>query len=123
LFIEKCTSLGMDSMVDMINVEKPLKVLLPLKKKPDVVVIHKGRDEESTARKTIHYKHVNKIRGKYDVFISVAGGISLREARSAVFNGAEIVVANIVRPGDPWHGISSSEKVEEIAMKFLETIG
>ena len=123
LFIETCERLGMDSMVDMLNVEKPLKVLMPLKKKPTVVVIHRGRDEETTRGKVIKYKHINKIRGKYGVFISAAGGVDLKEARSAVFNGAEIVVANIVRPGDPWKGISSAESVEEIALKFLETIG
>ncbi len=123
LFIEKCNELGMDSMIDMLNVERPLRVLLPLKRKPDVVVIHKGRDEETTAGKVIKYKHINKIRSKYDVFISVAGGVDLKEARSAIFNGAEIVVANIVRPSDPWTGISSEEKVEEMAMKFLATIG
>ncbi len=123
LFIEKCNELGMNSMVDMLNTEKPLRVLLPLKRKPDVVVVHRGRDEETTAGKVIKYKHINKIRGKYDVFISVAGGVDLKEARSAIFNGAEIVVANIVRPGDPWKGINSEEKVEEIAEKFLKTIG
>ncbi len=123
LFIEKCSELGMDSMVDMLNVERPLRILLPLKRKPDVVVIHRGRDEETTAGKVIKYKHINKIRGKYDVFISVAGGVDLKEARSAIFNGADIVVANVVKPSDPWTGINSEDKVEEIAIKFLETIG
>jgi len=30
------------------------------------------------------------------VLISAAGGVDLKEARSAIFNGANIVVANIV---------------------------
>ena len=38
----------MDSMIDMLGVEEPLKVLMKLKKPPTVVVIHKGRDEENT---------------------------------------------------------------------------
>jgi len=55
----------MDSMIDMIGVEEPWKIILKLKSPPTVVVIHKGRDEESTRGKTIPYKQVNKIKCKY----------------------------------------------------------
>ena len=122
LFIDACEKNKLDSMIDMLGVEEPLKVLLKLKKPPTVVVLHKGRDEESTRGKVIKYKHINKIRSKYDVLISAAGGIDLREARSAIFNGADIVVANIVSPEDPWTGISTETDVKEIAEQFLRTI-
>ena len=56
------------------------------------------------------------------MLISAAGGIDLREARSAIFNGADIVVANIVSGTDPWTGISSEEDVAGISRKFLTTI-
>ncbi|MCG3219838.1 MAG: orotidine 5'-phosphate decarboxylase, partial [Candidatus Heimdallarchaeota archaeon] len=56
LFNKTCTSRGIYSMVDMLGVENPLKNLMPLRHKPDFVVIHKGRDEESTRRKLIRYK-------------------------------------------------------------------
>ncbi len=122
LFIKKCKELELDSMIDMINVEEPLKVLLKLKQKPDVVVLHKGRDEETTRGKVIRYKHINKIKSKYDVLISAAGGVDLKEARSAIFNGANIVVVNIVSKEDPWTGIRSDEDVAEMAKQFLKTI-
>jgi len=122
LFIDTCEKNKLDSMIDMLGVDEPLKVLLKLKKPPTVVVLHKGRDEESTRGKVIKYKHINKIRSKYDVLISAAGGIDLREARSAIFNGADIVVANIVSPEDPWIGISAETDVKEIAEQFLKTI-
>ncbi len=122
LFIQKCNELGIDSMIDMLGVDDPLKKLLKLKKPPDVVVLHRGRDEETTRGKVIKYKHINRIRSKYDVLISAAGGVDLREARSAIFNGADIVVVNIVSPYDPWTGIRSDENVTEIAKQFLETI-
>lgn len=122
LFIDSCKKNKMDSMIDMLGVEDPLKVLMKLKKPPTVVVLHKGRDEESTRGKVIKYKHINKIRSKFDVLISAAGGIDLREARSAIFNGADIVVANIVSEEDPWTGISSEEDVAGIARQFLATI-
>ncbi len=122
LFIKTCKEFGMDSMIDMIGVEEPLKVLMHLKQQPTVVVLHKGRDEETTRGKVIKYKHINKIRSKYDVLISAAGGVDLKEARSAIFNGASIVVANIVSGASPWTGIRADENVAQMAAQFLKTI-
>jgi bifunctional enzyme Fae/Hps len=122
LFIERCAHLEMLSMIDMIGVRDPLAVMRPLKKPPNVVILHRGRDEESTRGKVIEYRHVNRIRSKYDVAIAAAGGVDLKEARSAIFNGANIVVANLVQPGDQWQGILTTDPVGDIAHKFLQTI-
>ncbi len=122
LFIESCAKLGIDPMIDMIGIEEPWKVLRGLRRPPAVVILHKGRDEEGTRGKVIGYKNVKKIRSKYDVLISAAGGVDLREARSAIFNGANIVVVNIVGEGEPWTGIRATEDVAEMARMFLETI-
>lgn len=122
LFVEECKKLEVYSMIDMLGVEDPLKVIRNLKSPPDVVILHKGRDEENTRGKIIGYKNINKIRSKYNVLISAAGGVDLKEARSAIFNGANIVVANIVGEGKPWTGIKESDNVPEIARQFLSTI-
>ncbi|MGD8865861.1 MAG: hypothetical protein PVI81_09730, partial [Anaerolineales bacterium] len=78
--------------------------------------------EEGTRGKVIQYRHVNRIRSKYNILISAAGGVDLKEARSAIFNGASIVVVNLVDPGDPWEGIKTTDDVGVMARKFLETI-
>lgn len=122
LFIKRCEDLNMLSMIDLIGVQDPLTILRPLRKAPDIVVIHRGRDEESTHGKMIEYRQVNRIRSKFDALISAAGGVDLREARSAIFNGANIVVANIVNPADGWTGIKTTDDITAIAQKFLETI-
>lgn len=122
LFIERCTELGMNSMIDMLGVSDPLKSLRQLRRPPEVVVLHLGRDEEGTRGKVIQYRHVNRVRSKFDVLISAAGGVDLKQARSAIFNGANIVVANLVKPGDPWTGISTEIDVAEMARQFLTTI-
>jgi bifunctional enzyme Fae/Hps len=122
LTIQACKNLNMVSMIDMLGVDDPLDVLRPQFTPPDVVVLHLGRDEESTRGKLIQYRHVSRIRSKYPVLISAAGGVGVKQARSAIFNGANIVVANIVRPQDSWSGISSAEDVGLMASKFLETI-
>jgi bifunctional enzyme Fae/Hps len=122
LFVQHCEQLGVISMIDMLGVADPLTVLRPMQHHPDVIVLHRGRDEENTRGKVIQYRHVNRIRSKYDASISAAGGVGLNEARSAIFNGANIVVVNLVHPGDPWEGISTGEDIAAIARKFLETI-
>lgn len=122
LFISECKDYGLVSMIDMIGVKDPLAVLRPLQKAPDVIVLHLGRDEETTRGKLIQYRHVKRVRSKFPVIISAAGGVGIREARSAIFNGANIVVANLVQPGDIWRGISAAEDIGQMANTFLETI-
>jgi bifunctional enzyme Fae/Hps len=122
IFIETCHKLGIDSMVDMLGVQDPLDVVMALKKQPRVTILHRGRDEENTRGKVIQYRHVNRLRSKFDTIISAAGGVDLKEARSAIFNGASIVVVNLVDPADSWQGISTDSDVGSITRQFLETI-
>jgi len=122
LFIERCAQLNMLSMIDLLGADDPLDILRPLHHSPDIIVIHRGRDEENTRGKMIRYRQINRIRSKYDSLISAAGGVDLREARSAIFNGANIVVANIVRPQDGWVGIKTTDDITQISREFLETI-
>ncbi len=124
LFIKHCARLEMLSMIDMLGVPDPLKVLRRLKQPPDIVVLHRGRDEESTRGKVIQYRHVNRIRSKYTVLISAAGGVNRKEARSAIFNGANIVVVNLVQPKDQakWEGISTEAEVGQVIQQYLDTI-
>jgi bifunctional enzyme Fae/Hps len=122
LFIDTCKKSGMLSMVDMLGVNDPLDVLRPLTAAPDVVVLHRGRDEEHIRDTLIQYRHVNRIHAKFSSLISVAGGVDIKEARSAIFNGANIVVANLVRPQDGWTGISTASGVKAAATEFLQTI-
>ena len=123
LFIAECTRRDMLSMIDMLGIDDPLAVMRPLKKPPDVVIIHRGRDEESTRGKVIRYKHINKIRSKYNVLIAAAGGVNIREARSAIFNGANIVVVNLVRPADGWQGILTTANVSRAVSQYLAELG
>jgi len=122
LFINECQRLNMISMIDMLAVKDPLDTLRLLKKPPDVVVLHLGRDEETTRGKLIQYRHVNRINSKYPTLISAAGGVDVRGARSAIFNGANIVVVNVVQADGKLKGISTEEDIGLMARKFLETI-
>ena len=92
-FVESCQEEGIDSMLDMMNIEYPINVLRKLKKQPDVVLLHRGVDEEVfNKNKPIPYIQINKILSSYNVIISIAGGDTIREVQRAIFNGAQIVV-------------------------------
>jgi len=91
-FIYTCSELGVDSMVDMMNVEKPYQILRKLKKLPYTVILHRGVDEEKYSEKMLPIHMINKVKGAFDLMISVAGGDKPREIQSSVFNGANIVV-------------------------------
>jgi len=91
-FIKSCQEIGIDSMVDMMNVEFPFEVLQKLKKMPDIVVLHRGVDEQLNKEKMIPHHNINRIKGAYNVFISVAGGEGLKDVTRTFFNGGDIAV-------------------------------
>lgn len=122
LFISECNRAGMDSFIDMLNVPEPFKVLRQLRSPPSVVVLHLGRDEETTRGKTIQYRNLSRIKSKYGILISAAGGVHLKEAQTASFSGADIVVVNVVPAGGAWRGIMSTDDMAKMASEFLRSI-
>ena len=115
-FIEECAKFGIDSMVDMMNVDNAFSVLKKLKKLPDVVMLHRGVDEtEFSTEKQIPFYQIKQIKGNYDVLVAVAGGDTIREAQRAVFNDADIVVV--------WKNFyQSSNDTAKLAELFLQEI-
>lgn len=116
IFIKTCRDNNMDSMVDMMNVEQPIKVLRRLKKIPDVVILHRGVDEEVFNKsKPIPYLQINKVRASYITMIAMAGGDSIREVQRAIFNDADIVVV--------WKEFyKSTAETSRLAEEFLKVI-
>ncbi|MBU0598090.1 orotidine 5'-phosphate decarboxylase [Patescibacteria group bacterium] len=92
-FIKKCQNSQVDSMINMLNVDFPFEVLQKLKSMPDIVVLHRGADEGVINReKMLRLDQIRRIKGAYNIFISVAGGETSREVISSAFNDADIVV-------------------------------
>ena len=116
LFIEECKKCGIDSMVDMMNVETPLAVLKKLKNQPDVVILHRGVDEtEFSSDKQLPYYQIKQIKSNFNVMVSVAGGDTIREIERAFFNDADIVVV--------WKNFyQASENTAQLAADFLKKI-
>lgn len=93
-FIKQCENVGIDSMVDMMNIEFPFEILQKLKKLPSIVVLHRGADEnEKNREKQIPYNQIHRIKGTYgNVLISVAGGEKPRDVIRTYFNDSDIAV-------------------------------
>jgi len=92
-FVAACEAHKLDAMIDMMNVEFPLSVLRALKKVPPVVILHRGVDEERFNReKQIPLHEIRRVKGNYNIMISIAGGDTLREVQRSIFNDADIVV-------------------------------
>jgi len=121
-FDEVCEQFGILSMIDMLGQENPLRKLMPLKYKPKAVVIHKGRDEEANPRSIIRYKDINKVRSKYGVLISVAGGLNQDSVRKAYFNGADIAVLNIVKSSDVNIGLVDTMNFRSLIPSILKEV-
>lgn len=105
IFVDACKQNDIKSVIDMINTPDPLRSLWKANILPDVVCIHRGRDEENSYGEIIQYRNITKIKGKWNVIVGAAGGIDQKELQSALFNGADIVVVNVVRPEDGWSGL------------------
>ena len=112
-FVEECERLDLDSMIDMMNVSFPISILRELKKPPDVVILHRGVDEERfNKEKMLPLHEIRRVKAGYDMLIAVAGGDTMREVQSAMFNDADIVVVwkNFYQSGD---GSDSGKLAEE----------
>ncbi len=115
-FMESCAAYNLDSMIDMMNVEYPLSVLRKLKRLPDVVILHRGVDEEAfNKEKMIPLHEIRRIKGAYNMMISIAGGDTIREVQRAIFNDADIVVV--------WKEFyQSTADTANLARQFLKEI-
>lgn len=116
-FIRECEKVGIDSMVDMMNIEFPFEILQKLKKIPNIIVLHRGVDEnEKNKEKTLLYDQIRRIKGTYgNVLISIAGGETQRDVTRTFFNDSDIAVI--------WRSFYDSPKdTATLAKDFLKLI-
>ena len=115
-FIYESKRLGIYSSVDMMEVKDPLEVLKGLEDTPDIVILHRGIDEESKGktRWQIIQDIKNELPGKKILF-SVAGGIREDTAKEALKKGADILIVG--------RYITQSKDVEKAARGLLNLVG
>jgi len=113
-FIREAKRLGIYAIVDMMNVENPVRKLQTLKDFPDVVTLHRPIDVEETGE-TLRWSFIKEIRETFKdkkFLVAVAGGITPETGRQALENGADIIIAG--------RYITQSRDIERSVREFLQ---
>jgi bifunctional enzyme Fae/Hps len=112
-FVHEAKRLGIYAVVDMLNVEDPLKKLKSIKEFPDIVVLHRGIDQETGRSHGLEL--IPEIRGAFKdrrFLIAVAGGIVPETAKEALAKGANIIIVG--------RYVTQSKDIERAVRDFLE---
>jgi bifunctional enzyme Fae/Hps len=112
-FIHEAKRLGIYAVVDMLNVEDPIKKLKTLKEPPDIVIIHRGIDQETG--RTLGLDLIQDLRQTFKdkrFLIAVAGGIIPETAKEALAKGADIIIVG--------RYVTQSKDIERVVREFLQ---
>jgi bifunctional enzyme Fae/Hps len=111
--IAEARKTGIYSIIDMLNVSDPVKVVKSLKSKPDVVELHRAIDAEDTAHAWGDIAALKKAAGG-KLLVATAGGIRVDVVKDAVRAGADIIVVG--------RAITASKDPHTQADLFLEQL-
>jgi bifunctional enzyme Fae/Hps len=115
--IEKAVSearkVGIYSIIDMLNVSNPVKLIQSLKVKPDIVELHRAIDVEETAHAWGDIPSIKKAAGG-KLLVATAGGIRVDVVKDALKAGADILVVG--------RAITASKDIEHAADEFLDQL-
>jgi len=112
-FVIEAKRLGIYGAVDMLNVEDPLRKLKKMKKFPDIIILHRGIDQETG--RTHGLEIIKELRQTFDnkkFLIAVAGGILPETAKEALHKGADIIIVG--------RYVTQSKDTERAIRNFLE---
>ncbi|MBC7130647.1 bifunctional 5,6,7,8-tetrahydromethanopterin hydro-lyase/3-hexulose-6-phosphate synthase, partial [Candidatus Bathyarchaeota archaeon] len=111
-FIYEAKRLGIYAAVDMLNVENPVEKLKSLKEFPDIIIIHRGIDQETG--RSIGFERIQELKETFKdkkFLVAIAGGIIPETAKEALERGADIIVVG--------RYITQSKDIERAVREFL----
>ncbi|MCP8304707.1 MAG: bifunctional 5,6,7,8-tetrahydromethanopterin hydro-lyase/3-hexulose-6-phosphate synthase [archaeon] len=115
-FIYEAKRLGIYSFVDMMDVEDPIRTLKSLAELPEVVILHRGIDEEKGGK--TRWDLIKEIKETFKgkkIIMAVAGGIEPGNTQQALKAGADILIVG--------RYITQAKDVEKAVREFLTLIG
>jgi bifunctional enzyme Fae/Hps len=111
--IAEARKVGIYSVVDMLNVQNPAKVIEKLKVKPDIVELHRAIDTEDTAHAWGDISAIKKAAGG-KLLVATAGGVRVNVVKDALKAGADILVVG--------RAITASKDIKHSADEFLDKL-
>ena len=112
-FIHEAKRLGIYAVVDMMNVDNPIKKLKAIKEFPDIVILHRGIDQETGREHGL--EQIQQIKETFKdrrFLVAVAGGIVPETAKEALAKGADIIIVG--------RYVTQSKDIERAVREFLE---
>lgn len=112
-FVHEAKRLGIYGIIDMLNVEDIPTKLKSLKEFPDIVILHRGIDQETG--RTCGLERIKLIKETFPdkkFLIAVAGGIVPETAKEALELGADIIIVG--------RYVTQSKDIERSVRDFLE---
>lgn len=111
-FIYEAKRLGIYAMLDMMNVDDPIKKLSSLKELPEVVILHRSIDvERAGGEGSWNVKELkDAFKGK-KILVAVAGGITPDKVPQAMKQGADILIVG--------RYITQSKDIERAVREFI----
>jgi bifunctional enzyme Fae/Hps len=113
-FVHEAKRLGIYAIVDMLNVEDPIKKLKTVKEFPDVVILHRGIDQETG--RTLGLELIKELRQTFKekkFLAAIAGGVTPETAKEALQKGADIIIVG--------RYVTQSKDIEHSVRDFLES--
>jgi len=111
--VQEARRLGTYAVIDMLNVEDVLAKLKSVKDFPDIVILHRGIDQETGRSSGLErIKLIREAFPNKKFLIAVAGGIVPETAKEALEKGADILIVG--------RYVTQSKDVERSVRDFLE---
>ena len=111
--INEARKVGIYSIIDMLNVQNPVKLLEKLKIKPDIVELHRAIDTDEAAHAWGDIGAMKKVCGG-KLLVATAGGIRVQNVKDALKAGADILVVG--------RAITASKDITHAAEQFIEEL-
>ena len=111
--IAEARKVGIYSVVDMLNVQNPAKVIEKLKVKPDIVELHRAIDTDDVAHAWGDIAAIKKAAGG-KLLVATAGGVRVNVVKDALKAGADILVVG--------RAITASKDIKHAADEFLDKL-
>ena len=109
--IKEARKTGIYSVIDMLNVDKPMSILKALTVKPNVVELHRAIDTEGKSEHAWgDIQAMKKLSER--MLVAVAGGIRVDSVKEALKSGADIIVVG--------RAITKAKDVRSMTEQFIE---
>jgi bifunctional enzyme Fae/Hps len=109
-FIDSCEETGIDAWIDSLGTKSDEfnKTIFALEKKPEVIIIHRGIDEELSGVES-PWVRIENFKENSKILFAVAGGLSYNNIKRAKQAGANIFIIGraIYQAKDPQSSIDS----------------